>query len=42
MFERDESRCLLHLVAMQAGPLQLSNSLTYLETRLLKGCGCVQ
>jgi hypothetical protein len=42
VFERDESRCLLHLVAMQAGSLQLNNSLTYLETRLLKGCGCVQ
>jgi hypothetical protein len=42
VFERDESRCLLHLVAMQAGGLQLNNNLTYLETRLLKGCGCVQ
>lgn len=42
VFERDETRCLMHLVAMQAGGLQLSNSVTYLETRLLKGCGCVQ
>jgi hypothetical protein len=42
VFERDESRCLLHLVAMQGGSLQLDNSITYLETRLLKGCGCVQ
>lgn len=42
VFERDDTRCLMHLVAMQAGGLQLSNNVTYLETRLLKGCGCVQ
>jgi hypothetical protein len=42
VFQRDGARCLLHLVAMQAGALQLNNNLTYLETRLLKGCGCVQ
>jgi hypothetical protein len=42
VFERDDTRCLMHLVAMQAGSLQLSNNVTYLETRLLKGCGCVQ
>lgn len=42
VFERDDTRCLMHLVAMQAGGLQISNSVTYMETRLLKGCGCVQ
>lgn len=41
-FERDDRRCLLHLVAWQKGTLQYGNNVTYLETRLLSGCRCVQ
>ena len=43
VFERDDvDRCLLHLVAWQKGPLRHGNNVTYLETRLLSGCRCVQ
>lgn len=41
-FERDDKKCLLHLVAWQKGTLQYGNNVTYLETRLLSGCRCVQ
>lgn len=42
-FESDDaSRCLLHLVAWQKGGLQYGNNVTFLETRVLNGCRCVQ
>jgi hypothetical protein len=42
-FESDDaSRCLLHLVAWQKGGLQYGNNVTFLETRVLYGCRCVQ
>ncbi len=42
-FESDDaSRCLLHLVAWQKGGLQYGNNVTFLETRVLSGCRCVQ
>lgn len=41
-FEDEGERCLLHLVAMQGGSLQVSDTLTFLATRPLPGCRCEQ
>jgi hypothetical protein len=41
-FEDEDDRCLLHLVAMQGGSLQVSDTLTFLATRPLPGCRCEQ
>ena len=41
-FEREDDRCLLRLVAWQAGIVQYSNPVTYIATRPLPGCGCDQ
>ena len=41
-FEREDDRCLLRLVAWQKGFVQHTDNVTYLATRPLRGCGCVQ
>lgn len=42
LFEREDDRCLLRMVAWQLATVQVSDNVRYLASRPLPGCGCRQ